>query len=174
MEGNRLATIDRTSQPLFEWAAHPAAERPGMTALACAIISLLGAAAWVSFGWIWAAGCVMVLVFSLNRYFFPSRFSLDDDGLTARYLLRTQRMRWRDVRRFTSDARGGYLSTRSIASRLDAYRGLHIIFGRHRQAAIERIKAMIEVQVDRDPRVTTFEAGPTMVAARVQAAGGRP
>ena len=82
----------------------------------------------------------MFLVVALNRFFFPSRFRIDPEGITARFPFQTQRLRWAEIRRFVVDEHGGYLSTRSKLSRLDAYRGLHILFGRHRQAVIDSIR----------------------------------
>jgi hypothetical protein len=61
----------------------------------------------------------------------------------ARFPLRTQRIEWRDVRRFVTDDHGGYLSTRAVASRMDAYRGVHLLFGADRQAIVERIRTQI-------------------------------
>jgi hypothetical protein len=134
---------------VFTWTAHPAAERPGMALVACAVIALLAAAAWWSFGWMWAVVSALVLVLSLNRFFFASRFVVDDDSITARYLFRSQRLLWKEVRRFVSDARGGYLSTRAVASRLDAYRGLHVIFGADRATVVELIKNRIRARDER-------------------------
>ncbi|MFQ5653776.1 MAG: PH domain-containing protein, partial [Planctomycetota bacterium] len=81
-----------------------------------------------------------LLVLALNRFYFPSRFRIDDEGITARYTLRRQRCRWSEVRRFRHDERGAWLTPRSRPSRLDAYRGMHILFGRHREEVIERIR----------------------------------
>ena len=83
----------------------------------------------------------IVLVAALNRFYFRSRFEMDSTGITARFPLRTQRVRWSDTRRFVVDAHGGYLSSRSKQSRLDAWQGMHILFGLQRTAVIERIQA---------------------------------
>ena len=88
----------------------------------------------------WALLAAVVLVAALNRFFFPSRFVIDDQGITARYFFRRQRLRWDDLRRFAHDRNGGYLSSRSRRSWLDAYRGLHILFGEKRDAVIEHIR----------------------------------
>ena len=94
-------------------------------------------------GPVWAAAACLVLLAALSRFFFPSRFMIDADGITARYLLHTQQIKWCDIRRFVQDDRGGYISTRAKRSWLDAYRGMHILFGIHREAVIERIRARL-------------------------------
>ncbi len=131
-------------QPLdaFTWHAHPAGERTGPAVLGLVIVAALAAAVWMAVHSIaWMVISAIVLVAALNRFYFRSRFEIDSEGITARYPLRTQRLRWSDTRRFVVDDHGGYLSSRSKRSRLDAWQGLHILFGRQRTAVIERIQA---------------------------------
>jgi hypothetical protein len=82
---------------------------------------------------------LLVLIAALNRFYFPSTFQLDKEGITARYPLRRKRERWDRLRRFVHDEYGGYLSSRAQPSRLDAYRGIHLLFGQQREAAIKHI-----------------------------------
>ena len=126
----------------FTWHAHPASERTGPAVLSLVIVAALAAAVWTMVHSIaWAVVAAIVLVASLNRFYFRSRFEMDSTGITARFPLRTQRLRWSDTRRFVVADHGGYLSSRSKRSRLDAWQGLHILFGLQRTAVIERIQA---------------------------------
>ncbi len=128
----------------FTWEAHPARERMGAAALGLSVIGAITGVVWLSFqSPVWAAAALLVLLAALSRFFFPSRFMIDADGITARYLLRSQQLRWDDIRRFVQDDRGGYISTRAKRSWLDAYRGMHILFGTQREAVIERIRARL-------------------------------
>ncbi len=124
----------------FSWQAHPARERVGGALAGVGVIAAVGGAVYLSFGGGWSSLSVIVLVGALNRFFFPSRFTIDPDGITARYPLRNQRFRWGDLRRWAVDRHGCYLSTRARRSRLDAYRGMHVLFGRHREAVLEGIR----------------------------------
>jgi len=126
----------------FSWSAHPARERRGAALAGLAIVVAFAAAVWVAFGSVtWAVFSVVVLVGALNRFYFRSRFDIDADGITARFPLRTKRCLWADVRRFVVDANGGFLSPRARRSRLDAWQGLHVLFGSQRDPVIERIRA---------------------------------
>lgn len=123
------------------WQVHPARERWGAALTAGAVI--LGAAAAVALaagGPGWGVAAAAVLTLSLNRFFFPSRFALNDEGIAAEYLLSRRLLRWTEVRRFVCDRRGGYLSTRQQPSRLDAYRGLHVLFGGQREELVREIR----------------------------------
>ena len=137
-------------QSEFVWPAHPARERPGAAVAALAIIALLalGATLLGQSPW-WGGGAALLLVLALNRFFLPSRYAVDAEGITARYPLRTVRLPWSRVRRFVHDEHGGYLSSRARRSRFDAFRGVHLLFGADRDEAIARIQSCIE-QVRRD------------------------
>lgn len=124
----------------FSWQAHPARERVGGALGGVGVIMAVGGVVYFSFGAGWSILSVIVLVGALNRFFFPSRFTIDPEGITARYPLRTQRFRWGDLRRWAVDRHGCYLSTRARRSRLDAYRGMHVLFGRYREAVLDRIR----------------------------------
>ncbi len=97
----------------------------------------------------WAALSLALLFATLNRFFLPSRFAIDGEGITARYPLTRQRFLWTDVRRFVHDRRGGYLSRSRRASRLDAFRGMHVLFGRHGDEVAESIRSLVGSQGER-------------------------
>ena len=133
-----------STKPEFRWHAQPAAERLSAAIAGAAIVLALAGAAWLAGGSIWwAVLTTMVLLGSLRRFYLPSVFSIDDEGITARSGISQRRMVWRDVRRFVVDDAGGFLSTRSKHSWFDAGRGLHILFGHDRPDVIERIRAHI-------------------------------
>jgi hypothetical protein len=141
--GIRLVSTDN-AQSVFAWQAHPARERRAGASAALIVIAGLTAAAYLSFGVAWAVLTVVVLVLALNRFFFPSRFEIDDQGITARYPLRRQRFQWRNLRRFVHDEHGGYLSTRARRSRFDAYSGMHLLFGTKPETVIQQIQSRVQ------------------------------
>jgi hypothetical protein len=139
--------VDQASdQPdrAFSWRAHPAAEHRGRAALAAVAVLAVAAAAAAFAGsaW-WGLFALVVLVVALNRFYFPSRFTIDDDGITAAYPLRTRRCPWTELRRFVHDEAGGYLSRRIRPSRLDAFGGMHVLFGGQRELIIDRIRRLM-------------------------------
>ena len=141
----------------FSWTAHPASERVGAAVAGLAIVAAVAGALFLSFQSLaWSGFAVLVLVASLNRFFFRSRFTIDDDGITARFPLRTRRLVWTDVQRFLIDAHGAYLSTRRRRTWLDAYRGLHLLFGRDRDAVTEHVRVHLP---NAKAKATKAEAG---------------
>ena len=126
----------------FSWQAHPLRERAGRALVGVLAVAALAAAAGqlMQNVW-WSALAIAFLLLMLNRFFFPSRFVIDDEGITASYPLKRLRLRWIDLRRFVHDRYGAFLSTRARRSWLDGYRGMHILFGDQREAVIGRIRA---------------------------------
>jgi hypothetical protein len=147
------ATINQSSRE-FSWRAHPARERGGRTVLAVLIVAAASVAVALAAGvpaWMVPAalGAAAVLILATNRFFFPSRFTIDEEGITARYPLRTMHRKWTELRRFVHDRDGGYLSRRARASRLDGYQGMHILFGDQRDVVIDRIRRFLREGVER-------------------------
>lgn len=142
MTARNVSQSDQTGQTQeFAWRAHPAREQTGKAIAAGLLILALAAAAGVAFGPWWTPFTLAVLMMALNRFFFPSRFAIDRESITAQYPLRRLRMRWCDLRRFVHDGHGGYLSTRARRSRMDAYTSMHILFGLDPQGVIGEIRA---------------------------------
>ena len=125
---------------LYCWSAHPAKQRREAAWLAAIAIVCFALLCGAVAGWWLALLALVVLAGSLNRFMLCSRFSIDAQGITADYPLRTQTLEWRDVRRFERDRFGGFLSTRAVPSRLDAYRGMHLLFGDSRDEDIRQIE----------------------------------
>lgn len=143
------AEHNRTPPPLLMWRAFPARRRPLRAVLGGAIILAIGAmVAWMfhmdGFTPQWSVGMGLlsaaILVLVLQRFYFPSFYEIDAEGLTARTFLSTVRLRWAEVRRFLHDDTGGFLSTRAVPSRLDLFQGLHIVFDEDPELAIRAIE----------------------------------
>ena len=142
---NRIVTTSQITrdadQRAIHWRVHPAAERPAALALALAVIAVFGwlAADWMEF-WAWGLFAAALMIGLLSRFFFPSDYQVDEEGVAARHGLTQQRLRWDEIRRFTHGARGGYLSTRSRPSALDGFRGVHLLFDGNGPAVVNRIQ----------------------------------
>ena len=139
---------DRATE--LSWKAHPFRERSLAGTLTSLLILALAAAIFVSMGSLaWSILAVVVLVLALNRFYFPSRFAIDPDGITARYLLSRKRYQWSSVRRFLWDRRGAYLSTRGRRSWFDAYSGLTVLFGPHEAEIMKLIRRHMDEATSR-------------------------
>ena len=129
--------------PSLTWTAWPAAERPGRTAglilvdLALAMLAAaIGGDAW------WGVTAMLLLFASQNRWFLPTLFRVDDQGVRAGYPLRRQALRWTDVRQVVLDPRGGWMSDRPAGGRRG--RGLDLYWGRDADSTRDSFEKMAQ------------------------------
>lgn len=152
MEGkhSKPDTSTRDVTAIESWRVHPARQQPGRAILGLVIIFI---AAYAIAGWVERAewqlpiglGSAFVLLLSVNRFFLPSTFSLDEEGITAQYPLRRQRVRWTEIRRFLAGPRGGLLSRRARASTFDVLSGVQLFFNEHRDEQVATIRGRIDL-----------------------------
>ena len=136
--------------PIRTWRVHPARQRPGRAILGLAIIFIT---AYAIAGWVqdpsWqlpiGLGAAFILLLSVNRFFLPTTFKIDEDGITANYPLRSQRARWSEIRRFLVGRTGGLLSRRAKASSLDVMSGLQLLFDEHRDEHVAFIRSRLDL-----------------------------
>lgn len=133
---------------VLQWTAHPLRQHRGRAAAAIVVVLLCGVMVATSFqtpmtGLLAAGGAMAVLLLTLNRFFLPTTFAIDREGISAAWPLRRQRLRWTDLRRFAHDDEGGFLSTRRNPTRWQLLRsscGMHVLFGGRPDAVIEAIE----------------------------------
>ena len=133
--------MDEHTADTVTWRIHPARERP---MAACGALAVIGAMAWLAADLMehagWGVFGAVVLLVALQRFFLPSEYRVDAEGVTVRLPWRTQRCRWAAVRRFEHGERGGFLSSRARASTLDVFRGMPLLFDRHREEVVACIR----------------------------------
>lgn len=131
----------------YSWSVHPVRERRRAAAGAIAIIAGISLLAYLMMGsLLWPALSTLILVLSLNRFFWPSHFEINREGITAHYPFGVQRRKWSQVKRFAHDDVGGILSPFARSSRLDSWRALHVYFGAHRDEVVGRLRRCLEAQ----------------------------
>ncbi len=125
------------------WRVHPARQRPWAALLTTLAIVAMAVSCALTGGVFWGVLAIVVLVGSLGRFYFPSRFTLDQEGVTAHSLLGPRRLAWARIRRFSYDGQGAYLSARARPSRWDAYGGVHLLFGSWRKEVLAAIRSRL-------------------------------
>ena len=132
----------------LEWTAHPLRESPlravaaSVVVLSCGLLVALSIPD-VTGGVLGGAVAMIFLFFMCNRFFLPSSYRMDKNGIAVRYPVGSRSFRWRDLRRFPHDQTGGYLSTRSRGGIFDS-KGMSVLFAGRGVEIIPRIKACME------------------------------
>lgn len=126
------AVVARAEEGGVSWTVHPAKERAGAAVMVSlltvafggAVAATFGDGTWFGLAWGYGAAAAAALVGSLARFWVPTTYTIGRERLEAKTtLMRTAAHRWRDIRRFAHDERGGVLSRRAVSSRWEAAKG---------------------------------------------------
>jgi len=123
------ATPAAPAGPVLEWKSHPASRRPMITvAVSVFVLICAGLVFSLTASKAFATLALLVLFASLAKYYFPTRFRLDADGVTVKTMTQTLHKAWSMYRSYYPDRNGVLLSPFPSPSRLENFRGLYLMF----------------------------------------------
>lgn len=129
------------AEPILTWKVHLLREQPAKLLLVIPAAALSLVASYVLFGtFTFGLIALFLILTSLAEYLFPIRFEIDSQGASARTLTARTRIEWSRVKKYYLDDRGIKLSPLSRQTRLEAYRGVYLVFGDRREEIIEAVK----------------------------------
>jgi hypothetical protein len=114
-----------------------------------AIVIVSIACASVGRSILWGGFAALVLVLSLDTYFFPCRYFLRDDGIVVKRPFSSSTREWSTFRRVYRDPRGLTLSPYDRRTMLEPYRAIRILFdGGDAQRIESRIRGALGPSVE--------------------------
>lgn len=127
----------RDRNEAFSWRAHPARERMTAAVAGTVVILALSVLTGLLMGSLaWGGLALVILTAPLHRFYLPSRYVVDGDGITSFHGLSRRQRTWVELRALRVGPQGGILSTASRASRRD----LPVLFGADRELVIETLR----------------------------------
>jgi hypothetical protein len=150
MEETKPEKVEPDTEPIIEWIAHPARQRPLAAWLVGVFIAVIaiGIYSW-TFSPIFTALATIILIGSLSGFYFPTHYRFYDDQIIVKYTLTTIKKEWSQFRSFYRDKNGVLLSPFAQPSRLENFRGIFLRFGRgDRDKILEIVKSKIEKDSD--------------------------
>ncbi len=128
----------------IEWSCHPVKRRPlfsaGITLLVLLIIVMVyNTTQSVFFGLL----AFIIMFLSLAKFYFPTQYLLNDQGVTVRTTTQTMTKKWSDFRSFYGDKNGILLSPIAEPSRLENFRGQFIMFNNNKDEVTAFVKSRI-------------------------------
>lgn len=82
----------------------------------------------------------VILMGALAKYFLPTWYVLDENGLTARQVGPGKRMAWSQVRRVAVMKDGVFVSPSARPSRMDSFRGVFLPFAGNAREVTEFVR----------------------------------
>ena len=137
-----------SSADALRWESHPLRrERPAKSILLVALIVASSAAAAFGFEhWFYGVFSLGALTASLSRYFFPTHYVLDGEGVSSEHLGFKQRRSWAEFRRVDEHRDGIFLRPSLRPSRLDSFRGVFLRFDKNREDVARFVRCHVPSQ----------------------------
>ena len=140
--------MEPTDSSTFEWQCNPSRLYPVKRVIAWVCIVGFGASI-IATDLIMGVLLTAVLLGSLSSSLFTSRFSINAQGVFARYPLRSKFYAWDQIRRVKTFQHVGYLFKRKKPSNLDGWIGLSLYFGAQREEIMEAMNTHLTKDVVR-------------------------
>ena len=135
----------------MRWRVLPCARDWRLTTATVVLLLLVLAVVYFAFGHVgWVAISGVLLLASLSSFFFPTTYTLDDEGVAVRGLFGTTRRHWRALRSHRVDAHGVLLSPLSGPSRLEGFRGVYLRFHNNRGQVMTIVTARTKARAGRE------------------------
>ncbi len=134
----------------LDWSIHPFGERRalGIGVLLVIVIASVGAAIWTK-GLFWGAFSFLVLFLSLESFYFPTRYRLEEGRLIVFRRFSKSEREWGIFRRCYLDRDGLTLSPFRKSSLLEAYRVIRLRFtSGNRDEVIAYVRARLGSDVE--------------------------
>lgn len=124
----------------LSWTVWPMRERPLRSA---AVILFLMVVLWAiasAFGTAWIFVSAIILLVYLAGFFFPTRYLLGPESISARGLVSRKKRHWSGLKKYYVGKKGVHLSPYARPSRLESFRGIYLPFGGKREEILRFIE----------------------------------
>ena len=120
--------------------------RPWVTVLVTLFVMLCGVVVYIitDYSRLFSALTLVALYMSLAKFYFPTKYVMNADGLTVRTTTQKIKKPWSMYRSFYPDQSGVLLSPFVEPTRLENFRGLYILFNDNRDEVLEFLKDRIK------------------------------
>jgi len=142
------------------WRSHPIVDDYPRSLLCPAVVLAICAGVYYSFDSLgWALLSAGFLAISLARYFLPTLYELNADGIRVSFFFTVTSIPWSSVRRVDGHRQGLHLSPFEQPSRLDSFRGTFLRF----RGNADEVVSFVESKIGADCRVRAAGQGDSRV-----------
>ncbi len=113
----------------MKWTVRPADKSPGKAAFALCAVLFAGVCGALVVSLLGGLLSLFVMFFAVGEFFLPTVYEINEKGASSSCLLRKTEVEWSAVRKVYVDKAGLKLSTLGYRTRLEAFRGLYLVFG---------------------------------------------
>lgn len=132
-------SLSTKDEVVLRWQVHLAKEEPRKLFVVIAAIVAMAALACVWIGPIGVIATAFMLAGALSDFLMPTTFVITTTQVSASTIVGKRIMAWKDVKKCYVTDDGVKVSPLPRASRLEAYRGVYLLFGDHKQEVLDAV-----------------------------------
>lgn len=133
--------------PSLAWQVHLLREEPAKAFLIAPFVAISLFVCYIIFhSPLFLAVTLFLFMSSLSEFLFPIRYTIDSRGALSRTLFGRNYIEWERVQKYYLDDHGIKLSPLRRQGRLEAFRGVYLRFGGHREQVIEAVRRLRDAQ----------------------------
>ena len=128
----------------LEWMVHPVKRKPWISAaVSLFVVAVVAVVRMATDSHAFAVLAAIVMVASLAKFYFPTRYRLDEHKITVKTTTQTITKEWSMYRSCYPDKNGILLSPFAQPSRLENFRGLYLMFAGNHESVTAFCRAHI-------------------------------
>ena len=132
----------------MKWVVHPAKRDLTKTILSATFIMAFLVFVSVFYGLFWGIFGLVVLLFSLHSYYFPTSYELTEDLVIIKNVFMTQKRKLTEFRKVYTGSNGVLLSPFRRKTYLNQFRGVFLLLPEQRNEILEFLTVHIEKKDD--------------------------
>ena len=138
-------TIENKDNIKLEWTVHPLIANWKVSVGLIAFLIALCTAIYFSFNSLtFLFLSIIFLVGSLSPFFFPTTYTINDDGINIKTVFRKSSKNWGYYKSYYPDKNGILLSPFPHPSRLENFRGLYVRFNNNKADVVNFVKQKLK------------------------------
>jgi hypothetical protein len=143
-EQKQIDAVAPDTGPVLEWTVHPVLRQPWVSVAVSAFVVLVVILvhSWMQ-SHVFTLLAMLIMLGSLAKFYFPTRYKLNDKSVTVKTTTQTLVKEWKLYRSCYPDKKGILLSPFATPTRLENFRGLYVMFERNNDAVIAFVRERI-------------------------------
>lgn len=144
-EKKSKAELEDYGGPVLAWKSHPMKRRPWVTVLVTLFVLVCGIIVYIAteHSQMFTVLALVALYLSLAKFYFPTRYAMNDHGLVIRTTTQKIEKPWSMYRSCYPDKNGVLLSPFAEPTRMENFRGTYILFDKNKEEVVAFIKERI-------------------------------
>jgi len=139
---------------VLEWITHPMKRKPLVTIAVTVFIILVAVLVYITtISKIFTLLTLIVLFASLAKFYLPTKYRLNDKGVTVKTTTQTIFKGWETYRSCYPDKHGILLSPFLEPTRMENFRGIYLIFAENKDEVTSFVKPRINKTIAQPPTI---------------------